>query len=141
MNLKDQGIFLIGIKIKWFDDPALDFTFIEGRVVPQFFDGGQFLGGEEFAIERSEDIEFRISKRSDRDVARIGGRVILECEGIIFGHAEIAARIYMLGENISRTVNGQVGELVVALIGIGEEDAFAVGRPSGDRTRRDRVWK
>jgi hypothetical protein len=129
VNLQDQGIFLGGIKTRRLDDPAFDFAFIEGRVVPEFFDGAEFLGGEEFAIERCEDVEFGIGERSDRDVARIGGRVVLDSEGIIPGDAEIAAALRCSARTLVEP-SREIGELGVALIGVREENAFAVGGPA-----------
>ena len=92
VNLEDEGIFLGGIKIRRLDDPAFDFAFVEGGFVPEFLDCAEFLGGEEFAIERGEDVEFGIGERSDGDVAGIGGRVVLDGERAVLGDAEIRRR-------------------------------------------------
>jgi len=131
VNLEDEGIFLRAIEIRRLDDPALDFALVEGGFVPELLDGAQFLEGEELAIERGEDAEFRVGKRSDRDVAGIGGRVVAECECAAAGDAELRAGIEMIGQNARRTFERKIREFGIALIRVGEEDALAVGGPAG----------
>jgi len=131
VNLENKGILLGGIKIRRLDDPTLDFAFVERGFIPEFLDCAQFPGREEFAIERGEDVQFRLGERSDSDVSGIGGSVVLDSERAVLGDAEIAGEVEMAGENFGGAVEREVGELGVTLIGVGEENALAVGGPVG----------
>ena len=41
VNLQDERVFFGGIEIGRLDDPAFDFAFVEGGVVPKLFDGAE----------------------------------------------------------------------------------------------------
>ena len=68
--------------------------------------------------------------RTDPYISRIQRVVVSHGERAIPGDAVITARVEMPGKHLRRTIEWQVGELGIALIRIGVEDAFAVASPA-----------
>jgi len=55
----------------------------------------------------------------------------LNGERAVIGDAEITAEIEMIGQDFGGAVQREIGELGVALIGVGKEDPLAISGPSG----------
>ncbi len=135
VNFQDQRIFLGGIEAGRVNDPALNLALVFGGFVRNFFyAAGNFLL-QQFLVEGGKHPHRAAG--GDGDVAGIVGAAVGEGDGAGAGDGEGAATVGagaggdVVGDFLEIAVGGGETDFGIALIGVEEIDAGAVGRPFG----------
>src|SRR5216683_893272 len=135
VNFEDKRIFFGGIEAGRLNDPALDLALVFGGFVPNLFDAAGNPLLQQFLVEGGENPHRAVG--GDGDVAGIVGAAVCEGDGAGAGNGEGAATVGagagddMVGDFLEIAVGGGETDFGIALIGVEEIDAGAVGRPFG----------
>src|SRR3989304_759575 len=137
VNLENQRVLSRGVEIRGLQEPALYFPAVLRRVVPDLLDIAELLSREQILVHRGQDLDFGVSHRAHRDVARHMGTAVGGRESSVFRDRDrpaasvgAEARPEVPRELLDWAVEGHEVETGVPLVVRGEVDPAPVGGPA-----------
>src|SRR5882724_9347730 len=129
VDIQDQWILLVRIKIRWFLYPCLDLFAVEA-LIPDLFRPSEIYAREQIVIEMCELFRFAAPALKPEKIANPcrGGKRVDKTPGVgrtESNHSLIAASDVgkLTGRNIKR------GEVCFSFFGINFDDAASISRP------------